>query len=179
METAADSWFAIIDAVSDKLKEFCIDCPRRDSSCNIPYIIMQSVEQVYTSLHRLSAVSYETAMTWHRRLLHCGEEQLVGTLKENGLVAWRDVLDICEQRNTVRSVPPRRRYRHNGKKFSEEWWWDLMFVKEVGHGGIHIISVLVELLYQWWSFCMLKTKDEADQHLLHLTIVEQITPKII
>uniref|UniRef100_A0A0G4HG97 Integrase catalytic domain-containing protein n=1 Tax=Chromera velia CCMP2878 TaxID=1169474 RepID=A0A0G4HG97_9ALVE len=54
-----------------------------------------------------------------------------------------------------------------------------MFVKEVGHGGVHIISVLVELLHQWWSLRVLKTKDEADQHLLHLIIAEQIIPKII
>uniref|UniRef100_A0A0G4HUN1 CCHC-type domain-containing protein n=1 Tax=Chromera velia CCMP2878 TaxID=1169474 RepID=A0A0G4HUN1_9ALVE len=123
METAADSWFAIIDAVSSKLKEFRIDCPRGDSSCNIPYIIMQSAERVYASPHRLFTVSYETAMTWYRRLLHCGEERLVGTLKENGLVAWRDVLDK----------------------------------------SLHV----------------LKTKDEADQHLLHLIIAKQIIPKII
>eukprot|EP00820_Chromera_velia_P024876 Cvel_33505.t1-p1 / transcript=Cvel_33505.t1 / gene=Cvel_33505 / organism=Chromera_velia_CCMP2878 / gene_product=Pro-Pol polyprotein, putative / transcript_product=Pro-Pol polyprotein, putative / location=Cvel_scaffold5461:1719-2990(+) / protein_length=424 / sequence_SO=supercontig / SO=protein_coding / is_pseudo=false len=125
-------------------------------------------------------------MTWHRCLLHCGEERLVGTLKENGLVAWRDVLDkvwkscdICEQRNAMRSTPPRSRHRRDGKKFGEEWWWDLMFVKEVGHGGVHIISILVELLHQWWSLRVLKTKDEADQHLLHLIIAEQIIPKII
>uniref|UniRef100_A0A0G4HLP9 Integrase catalytic domain-containing protein n=1 Tax=Chromera velia CCMP2878 TaxID=1169474 RepID=A0A0G4HLP9_9ALVE len=54
-----------------------------------------------------------------------------------------------------------------------------MFVKEVGHGGVHIISVLVELLHQWWSLHILKTKDEADQHLLHLIIAEQIISKII
>uniref|UniRef100_A0A0G4IFT8 Integrase catalytic domain-containing protein n=1 Tax=Chromera velia CCMP2878 TaxID=1169474 RepID=A0A0G4IFT8_9ALVE len=52
-------------------------------------------------------------------------------------------------------------------------------MKEVGHGGVHIISVLVELLHQWWSLRVLKTKDEADQHLLHLIIAEQIIPKII
>uniref|UniRef100_A0A0G4GH59 Integrase catalytic domain-containing protein n=1 Tax=Chromera velia CCMP2878 TaxID=1169474 RepID=A0A0G4GH59_9ALVE len=93
METAAESWFVIIDAVSGKLKEFRIDCSRGDSSYNIPYVVMQSAKRVYTSPYQLSAVSYETAMMWHRRLLHCGEEQLVSTLKENGLVAWRDVLD--------------------------------------------------------------------------------------
>uniref|UniRef100_A0A0G4HXE9 Uncharacterized protein n=1 Tax=Chromera velia CCMP2878 TaxID=1169474 RepID=A0A0G4HXE9_9ALVE len=186
METAADSWFTIVDAVSGELKEFRIDCPRGDPSCNIPYVVMQSAERVYASPHRLSAVSYETAMTWHRRLLHYGEERLVGTLKENGLVAWRDVLDkvwkscdICEQRNAVRSTPPRSRHRRDGKKFGEEWWWDLMFVKEVEHGGVHIISVLVELWHQWWSLRVLKTKDEADQYLLHLIIAEQIIPKII
>uniref|UniRef100_A0A0G4FG64 CCHC-type domain-containing protein n=1 Tax=Chromera velia CCMP2878 TaxID=1169474 RepID=A0A0G4FG64_9ALVE len=93
METAADSWFTIIDAVSSELKKFRIDCSRGDPFCNIPYVVMQSAERVYTSPHRLSAISYETAMTCHRRLLHCGEERLVGTLKKNGLVAWRDVLD--------------------------------------------------------------------------------------
>uniref|UniRef100_A0A0G4HLQ7 Uncharacterized protein n=1 Tax=Chromera velia CCMP2878 TaxID=1169474 RepID=A0A0G4HLQ7_9ALVE len=40
METAADSWFTIIDAVFGELKEFCIDCPRGDPSCNIPYVVI-------------------------------------------------------------------------------------------------------------------------------------------
>uniref|UniRef100_A0A0G4G1P0 Uncharacterized protein n=1 Tax=Chromera velia CCMP2878 TaxID=1169474 RepID=A0A0G4G1P0_9ALVE len=140
METAANSRFAIIDTVSGELKEFRIDCPRGDPSYNIPYVVMQSAERVYTSPHRLSTVSYKTAMMWHRRLLHCGEERLVDTFKENGLVAWRDVVpdkvwkncDICEQRNAVRSTLPRSRHRRDGKKFGEEWWWDLMFVKELG-----------------------------------------------
>uniref|UniRef100_A0A0G4GR37 Integrase catalytic domain-containing protein n=1 Tax=Chromera velia CCMP2878 TaxID=1169474 RepID=A0A0G4GR37_9ALVE len=188
METAADSWFTIIDAVSGELKEFHIDCSRGDSSCNIPYVVMQNAKRVYASPYRLFAVFYETAMTWHRRLLHCGEERLVGTLKKNSLVAWRDVLDkvwkncdICEQSNAMRPTLPRSRHRCDGKKFGKEWWWDLMFMKEVGHGGVHIISVLVKLLDQWWSLRVLKSviKDEADQHLLHLIIAEQIIPKII
>uniref|UniRef100_A0A0G4HGL8 Uncharacterized protein n=1 Tax=Chromera velia CCMP2878 TaxID=1169474 RepID=A0A0G4HGL8_9ALVE len=40
IETAADSWFAIIDAVSGELKEFRIDCPRGDPSYNILYVVM-------------------------------------------------------------------------------------------------------------------------------------------
>eukprot|EP00918_Siedleckia_nematoides_P083159 GHVU01182268.1.p1 GENE.GHVU01182268.1~~GHVU01182268.1.p1 ORF type:complete len:878 (-),score=111.10 GHVU01182268.1:360-2993(-) len=174
------SWATIRDYYGDFVK-VRIDDPMGTSTGTIPSFMWtpKPVDQATGACHFTRSranccLSKEAVQRWHVRLLHPGALRLRGTLQEQGYdvseaLCWTVTSECttCLKKNAVTHTPPPSTSRRSPEQpFNHQVVWDLGHVHEVGYGGEHAFSLLVDEATLTWRAKALKAKSSAPAHLL-------------
>eukprot|EP00919_Chromeraceae_sp_WS-2016_P021606 GHVR01051020.1.p1 GENE.GHVR01051020.1~~GHVR01051020.1.p1 ORF type:complete len:1043 (+),score=157.92 GHVR01051020.1:522-3650(+) len=184
------SYVDIVDFYG-KLRRAKVDYPLGDATHNLPYLllglpVLKNELKAMTTITNRTIKDISELRQWHHRMLHCGPLRLSGTLRSAGyhvepkmLKQLTDTCEMCQRKNAVRVTPhPVPNRRAGVASFGDVVYWDLMHVSETGHGGVQVVSVLVDLKTKLWDLKELpKGKGQAPDHLLEFMAERNIVPK--